>query len=104
MRSWAPGSGSFVSLAKGGNGQAGPFGSCQGVLLSQDRSVLPQTLRRARFPPSAADFLICPSALGREGAGRGTLGAWEKGTQLPRGSGRRKDLQSDLIQPWISIA
>lgn len=45
-------------------GRRGPFGSCQGVLPSQNRTVLQQTLLLARFPPSAPDFLIRPGAIG----------------------------------------
>jgi hypothetical protein len=88
-------------------GNRGPFVSCQGVLLSQNRTVLPQTLRPAWFPPSAADFLIRPAALCRaeEGAGRGAVSAW--GTRSRRGSSGREAVETvtphptfDFCFPW----
>ena len=76
----------------GGSGQQGPFGSCQGVLLSQNRTVLQQTLLLARFPPSAPDFLIHPGAIGwaeegdRERCGR-VLGKGDP-AGIPAGGGK----------------
>ena len=74
---------------KGGNGQAGPFGSCQGVLLSQNRAILPQTLLSARFPPCAHDFLIRPAASGlaEEGPRAVRVGARKSGTGRAAGCG-----------------
>lgn len=85
MSSWARGNGSFVSWQREVTGRRGPLGSCQGVLLSQDRSVPPQTLRPARFPPSAADFLICPSALRPGGGGERYSGCVGKGDPVAEG-------------------
>ena len=71
-------------------GRRGPFGSCQGVLLSQNRTVLQQTLRSARFPPSAPDFLIRPGAIGwaeegdRERCGRVLGKGTRRGSRLGR--------------------
>lgn len=54
-------------------GRQGPFGSCQGVRLSQNRTVLLQTLHSAQFPPSAPDFLIRPVAIGWAEEGNGEV-------------------------------
>ncbi|CAD7677196.1 unnamed protein product [Nyctereutes procyonoides] len=69
-------------------GRRGPFGSCQGGRLSQNRSVLPQTLLSARFPPSPADFLIRPprpAGRGRGGGREPRGGAWGPGPGARRG-------------------
>lgn len=68
-------------------GRRGPLGSCQGVLLSQNRTILPQTLRRARFPPSAADFLIRPAALVGRRRGRGEV-RWVHGEEANQWASR----------------
>lgn len=68
-------------------GRRGPFGSCQGVLLSQNRTILPQTLHSIQFPPSAPDFLIRLAASGRadEGTERGAGGCVRKGHRWVQG-------------------
>lgn len=72
----------------------GPFGSCQGVLLTQNRTILQQTLSSAQFPPSATDFLICPSVIGRgrRGTGRGAGGCTGKRDLAGIRARGRKDL------------
>lgn len=68
-------------------GRRGPFGSCQGVLLSQNRAILPQTLLSAPFPPCAHDFLIrrAPSGLAEGGTREVRVGAWKRGARRAPG-------------------
>ena len=69
-------------------GRRGPFGSCQGVLLSQNRTVLLQTLRsavsalRSRLPHSAG----CDRLGGGGEPGEVRVGAWEGVPGGDRGS------------------
>ncbi|XP_027450122.2 translation initiation factor IF-2-like [Zalophus californianus] len=69
-------------------GRRGPFGSCQGVRLSQNRTVLLQTLRSAQFPPSARDFLIRPAAIGWAEEGDGARCSGCVGNRDPESAGR----------------
>lgn len=81
-------------------GRRGPFGNCQGVLLSQNRTVLLQTLRsavsplRSRLPHSAG----CDRLGGGGEPGEVRVGAWEGVPGGDRGS-RQERLPSSPTDP-----
>lgn len=107
MRSWAPGSGSFVSLANGGNGQAETAWQLSGR-PPESGSVGPA----ADIAPGWVSAVRCGlphlSVSPRAGRGRREV-LWVRGKRGPscrwaQGAGKTPPPPSDLIQPWISIA
>lgn len=107
MSSWALGSGSFVSLAKGGNGQARTAWQLSGR-PSESGSVCPA----ADLAPGSVSAVRCGlphlSVSPCAGRGRGEVlrvrGKRGPSCRGAQGAGKTPRPAPDLFQLWISIA